>query len=158
MIKAAILTISDSCAEGKRQDKSGTGLNELLVEFGLEVVKYDIIKDDKDFIRERLIYYSDLLKVNLVLTCGGTGLSPSDVTPEATREVIGKEISGISELIRTEGAKKTKYASLSRAICGLRGRTLIINLPGSVNGAKDSLKAVIDILPHAFDMIAGKGH
>ncbi|PIQ89171.1 MAG: molybdenum cofactor biosynthesis protein [Candidatus Omnitrophica bacterium CG11_big_fil_rev_8_21_14_0_20_42_13] len=158
MIKIVILTISDSCANGDRADESGPAVRKLICELPAEVIAYEIISDDLNLIRDKLCFYADNLNADLVLTCGGTGLSARDFTAQATRSVIEKEAPGIPELIRAEGVKKTRRAALSCLVAGVRGKTLIINLPGSIKGATESLEAVIDILPHARDMIAGKGH
>ena len=156
--KVAVLTISDKCSRGEREDKSGAAVQELLKQVPWEVVKYEIIPDEPDMIKERLIYYSDNLKVDLVLTNGGTGFTKRDLTPEATREVIEREVPGIPEAMRVECLKITKRAMLSRAIAGIRCRTLIINLPGSTKGAKESLEAILDTLPHGLDMILEREH
>lgn len=158
MFKVAILTISDKCAEGKRTDKTGVIIQDLINRLPGEVVRYDIIPDAPDIIKERLIEYCDHLKLDLVLTNGGTGLGPRDFTPEATREVIEREAQGISEAMRFEGFKITKRAMLSRGTAGIRKSTLIVNLPGSSKGAKESLEAIIDGLAHGLDMIAGREH
>jgi molybdenum cofactor synthesis domain-containing protein len=155
-MKAAILTVSDSCFKGTRVDESGEYLKKVLMENGWEVLFKEIIPDEKALIKKKLEEWVNL--VNLILTTGGTGLSPRDVTPEATLEVLEKRASGISEFIRWEGLKKTPRASLSRAEAGLRGNTLIINLPGSLNAVKEGMEALLQILPHALEMMAGKGH
>lgn len=159
MIKAAILTVSDSCAKGLRKDASGAAIKKIIRKrLKAELIGCDIVADEKNLIKEKLIYYADKIGADLVLTCGGTGFSARDVTPEATKEAIDREAPGIAELMRRQGARKTARAALSRAVCGLRAKTLIINLPGSVKGAADSLGAVLGILPHAFDMMEGKSH
>ncbi len=154
--KVAVLTISDKCSKGQREDKSGRIVQELVKNLPGEVVKYEVIPDEPDMIKERLIGYCDSLKVDLVLTNGGTGFTPRDFTPEATREVIEREVPGIPEAMRVEGLKFTRRAMLSRAIAGIRGGTLIVNLPGSSKGVKESLEAILDGLPHGLDMIAGR--
>jgi len=121
-------------------------------------VKYEIIPDDLKMIKERIIYCCDNLKVGLVLTNGGTGFTKRDLTPEATREVIEREVPGIPEAMRVECLKLTKRAMLSRAVAGIRGKTLIVNLPGSVKGAQESLEAILEGLPHGLDMISEKDH
>jgi len=158
MHKVAVLTISDKCAKGQREDRSGKIVQGLVKDLPGEVVKYEIIPDEPDMIKERIINYCDELKVDLVLTNGGTGFTPRDFTPEATREVIEREVPGIPEAMRTLCLGLTKRAMLSRGIAGIRGRSLILNLPGSSNGAKESLEAVLDILPHGLDMIVGREH
>jgi molybdopterin adenylyltransferase len=158
MYRAAVLTISDKCSQGKREDKSGEAIREIIKQFPVELVKYEIIPDEPDMIKIKLIAYSDELKIDLILTTGGTGLGLRDFTPEATREIIDKELPGISEAMRLEGLKFTKMAVLSRGVAGTRGRTLIVNLPGSPKGAKESLGVVLEALLHGLDMIAGKEH
>lgn len=156
--KVAVLTISDKCSKGEREDKSGKIAQDLIVKLPAKVVKYEIIPDEPEMIKDKLIDYCDNLKVDLVLTDGGTGFTERDLTPEATREVIEKEVPGIPEAMRVECLKFSKRAMLSRAIAGIRGKTLIVNLPGSSKGAKESLEAILDTLPHGLDMIAGKEH
>jgi molybdenum cofactor synthesis domain-containing protein len=156
MMKAAVLTISDT--RTKENDKSGEVISQLLKDALFEVYAYEIVPDEKDVIKKKLLYYADELKLDFVVTTGGTGLGPRDVTPEATTEVVEKTVPGVSELIRSEGFKKTKRAVLSRGQAGVRKQTLIINLPGSPKGAGDSLLSVLEIIPHAIDMIKGGGH
>lgn len=158
MLKVAVLTCSDKCSQGGREDKSGKIVMDRLDKNVYEVVKYEIIPDEKNLIKEKLVYYCDELKVDIVLTNGGTGFSLRDVTPEATEEIIEKKVPGIPEAMRMEGFKKTKKAMLSRGIAGLRGKTLIINLPGSSRGALESMEVIIDELPHGLDMIVGREH
>ncbi len=152
MITAAVLTLSDKGSRGERTDESGPAIAEALKGLG-EVKYYDILPDERDLIRERLILYCG--KVDLILTTGGTGLSPRDVTPEATRDVIHREVPGIAEAMRAEGLGKTRNAMLSRAVAGVRGQTLIINLPGSPRAVRENLAAIIDALPHAVEKIKG---
>lgn len=156
--KVAVLTISDKCSKGQRDDISGKIVAESIKSLPAEVVKYEIIPDEPEMIKSKLIDYADNLKLDLVLTNGGTGFTSRDFTPEATREVIAREVPGIPEAMRVECLKITKRAMLSRAIAGIRGKTLIINLPGSSKGAKESLEAVLEALPHGLDMIAGREH
>lgn len=158
MYKAAILTISDKCSKGKREDKSGRILHELVKDLPGEVVRYEVIPDEPAMIKQRLKNFSDELKIDLVLTTGGTGLSSRDFTPEATKEVIEKEVPGIPEAMRTECLKITKRAMLSRAIAGIRKKTLIVNLPGSSNGVKESMEVILEGLRHGMDMIANREH
>lgn len=158
MYKVAVLTISDKCSQGKREDKSGKIVQEIIKQLPAEIVKYEIIPDEPEMIKRMLIDFCDTLKVDLVLTSGGTGFTPRDFTPEATREVIEKEVPGIPEAMRVECLKITKRAMLSRAISGIRGKTLIVNLPGSSQGAKESLEAILGGLAHGLDMIVGREH
>lgn len=157
-IKAVVLVISDSCANGRRQDESGEILSGLLKEKGAILLKKEIIPDDGALIKDKLKFFCDGLKADLILSSGGTGFGPRDLTPEATNAVIEKEAYGLSELMRLEGLKKTKRAALSRGIAGIRKNSLIINLPGSPRGAVESFKAIAGIIPHAFAMIRGEGH
>lgn len=158
MYSVAVLTISDKCSNGQREDKSGKIVQELIKGLPGEVVKYEIIPDEPALIKEKLINYCDNLKVALVLTDGGTGFTERDFTPEATKEVIEREVPGIPEAMRVECLKLTKRAMLSRAVAGIRGKTLIVNLPGSSRGAKESLEAILEGLPHGLDMILGREH
>lgn len=153
MIRVAILTLSDKGSKGEREDRSGPAIREVLEGRDYNILYYDILPDDKKLIKEKLIEYSE--KVDLILTTGGTGLGPRDVTPEATREVIEREIPGIPEIMRIEGMKKTRRAMLSRAVAGVKGRTLIVNLPGSPIAVKENLEVIIDTIPHAIEKIKG---
>ncbi len=150
---AAVITISDSSARGEREDLSGPAVAKLLVERGFSVKLNLIVPDETDAIRQALIRSAG--QTRLVVTTGGTGIAPRDITPEATRGVCDRVIDGIGERMRAEGSKKTPFAFLSRGICGVRGTSLILNLPGSPNGAVDSLASVIDLLPHALQLVAG---
>jgi molybdenum cofactor synthesis domain-containing protein len=157
MMTAAVLTVSDSAARGERADLSGPATAEVLRQHGFEVTIQRVIADDRQQIEDALVQLAE--QVRLVITTGGTGIAERDVTPEATRAVCYKLIEGIPEKMRADGLAKTPFAILSRGVCGVRGRTLIINLPGSPKGAVESLQAVIHILPHAIDLLAGKtGH
>ncbi len=158
MYKVVVLTISDKCSKGQREDKSGKIVQELARLIPSEIVKYEIIPDEPDMIKERLVDYCDNLKVDLVLTTGGTGFTARDVTPEATKGVLEKEVPGIPEAMRMRGLQSTEKAMLSRGIAGIRKKTLIVNLPGSSRGVKESLEAVLSALPHGLDMIAEKEH
>lgn len=158
MYKVAVLTISDKCSQGKRIDESGKAVQEIIKRLPACVVKYEIIPDEPEMIKEKLIDYADNLKVDLVLTDGGTGLGPRDNTPEATRGVIEKEVPGIPEAMRILCFQHSKRAMLSRSVAGLRGRTLIVNLPGSSKGARESLEAILEPLAHGLDMILGREH
>ena len=153
MITVAVLTLSDKGSKGERKDLSGPMINEMLKSIGAEVKYSEILPDEKELIKERLIEYSR--KVDLILTTGGTGLSPRDVTPDATIEVIDREIRGIVEGMRAEGMKKTPRSMLSRAVAGVRGQTLIINLPGSPKAVEENLTVILDVIPHAIEKIKG---
>jgi molybdenum cofactor synthesis domain-containing protein len=152
VITIAVLTLSDKGSRGERVDTSGPGIAEALKGIG-EVLYYDILPDERELIRNKLLEYSG--KVDLILTTGGTGLSPRDVTPEATLEVIEREIPGIAEAMRMEGLKKTRRSMLSRAVAGVRGQTLIINLPGSPSAVQENLAVILDVIPHAIEKIKG---
>jgi len=150
--KVAIITVSDKGSKGEREDLSGKVIKEMVCSWA-EVVYYQIVPDEKEEIKKAILEAT--FKADLILTNGGTGLHPRDVTPDATREVIEREIPGIAEAMRSEGYKKTKTAILSRAVAGIKGKTLIINLPGSPKAVKESLEVVMEALPHALDKIKG---
>lgn len=152
MITVAVLTLSDKGSRGEREDKSGPVISEMLKEIG-EVKYYDILPDERDLIKSKLLEYVN--KVDLILTTGGTGLSPRDVTPEATIDVIDREIPGIAEAMRMEGLKKTDRAMLSRAVAGVKGQTLIINMPGSPKAVKEHMEVILNVIPHAIEKIKG---
>lgn len=158
MFKFAVLTVSDRASNGDYDDKSGKAIIEYVKKIGATFTAYHLVTDDIEPIKKNLLHYTDELKVDIVFTTGGTGLGPRDVTPEATLALGGKEVKGISELMRVEGCKKTKNASLSRGVAVLKAGTLIINLPGSPQAVNESLEAVSDILGHAVRMIRGEGH
>lgn len=151
---AAVLTVSDSVATGSRQDGSGPAVAEALEKAGYKVVAREAVPDERNHIENALVRLCE--QARLVVTTGGTGVATRDVTPEATHSVCDREVPGISQRMRAEGMKKTPLAALSRAICATRGASLVLNLPGSTRGATESLAAVIDILAHALDLLAGK--
>ena len=156
MYKVGVLTLSDKGARGERQDKSGPKIKEMVSQhFQGQVVRYQVIPDDEYQIKKQLITWTDIDKLNLILTTGGTGLSPSDVTPQATLSVIDFQVPGITEAMRWVSYKKTVKAVLSRAVAGVRDKTLIINLPGSPKAVEECLGAVIDALPHGLDSLKG---
>ncbi len=152
-IRAVVLTISDSASRGEREDLSGPAVTSELESLKVEVVATEILPDERERIAARLRYYADTGGANLIVTTGGTGLSPRDVTPEATRDVIERDAPGLAELMRAESLKITPLAALSRSVCGARGRTLIVNLPGSVRGARENLQAIARVLPHAIALL-----
>ena len=154
---AAVITVSDKGARGEREDKSGPALCALALEHGYDVVCTSIIPDEIDQIKAELLRCCDELGVRLVLTTGGTGFSPRDVTPEAKMAVVERATPGIPELMRAESMKITPRGCLSRSAAGIRGRSLIINLPGSPKAAKENLLAVIEPIKHGLDMLASEG-
>jgi molybdopterin adenylyltransferase len=153
-MKVGILTVSDKGARGEREDRSGPAVREMVEAAGGEVVRTGIVPDEPDGIRAVLVAWSDE-GVDLVLTTGGTGFGPRDVTPEATRAVIERETPGLPEAMRRAGAEKTPTAVLSRAVAGIRKSTLIVNLPGSEKGARESLGAILPALGHGIDILKG---
>jgi molybdenum cofactor synthesis domain-containing protein len=153
MIKVAVLTLSDKGSIGQREDTSGPAIEKLVKNIDAEVVSYDILPDEKSKIKTKLI--SLCKKADLILTTGGTGVSPRDVTPDATREVIKYEIPGIAEAMRYESLKKTPRAMISRAVAGVRGNSLIINLPGSPKAVKENLEVILPVLTHTIEKIKG---
>ncbi len=158
MIRVAILTVSDSCSQGQREDISGQTIKDMLPEGGFEICRKKIVADEHEKIVNELKHFSDKADIDVVFTTGGTGLGPRDVTPEATASVCERIIPGLGEMMRAEGLKKTKNAILSRGIAGICNRTIVINLPGSPKGVKESLEIILNVLPHAVDMMHGGGH
>jgi len=157
-IKVAVLTISDSCVEGNREDVSGKTIINMLPEENFEVCEKKIVADDHVKIVNVLKNFSDEQGVDVVLTTGGTGLGPRDVTPEATASVCERMAPGFSEIIRVEGFKKTPKAILSRGVTGVRKKTLIVNLPGSPKAVRECLEIILGLIPHAVKMMRGGGH
>jgi molybdopterin adenylyltransferase len=157
MRTAIIITVSDSAFSGHREDLSGPAVSDFLDDHGFEVRGSAIVPDEVAQIKDALL--DACLRANLVVTTGGTGIAPRDVTPEVTRGICERLIDGIPERMRAEGLKHTPLAPLSCAVCGTRGSTLILNLPGSPKGAVESLEAVVELLPHMIDLLHGKtGH
>lgn len=152
-ISVAVLTLSDKGSRGEREDLSGPLIGEMMRQIGAEVKYYEILPDEKEMIREKLIEYAG--RADVILTTGGTGLSPRDVTPDATREVIDREIPGMAEIMRAAGMRKTPRSMLSRAVAGVRGRTLIVNLPGSPKAVRENLEVILEIIPHAVEKMKG---
>ena len=153
MYTLGILTSSDMGAEGRREDTSGQAIREMLLGMGFSLARYEIVPDYRPTIAERLSEWADSGEVDLVVTTGGTGLGPRDVTPEATLSVIDRQVPGISEAMRQAGLRHTPMAMLSRGVSGLRGSCLIINLPGSPRAVRECLEAVADVLPHALETL-----
>jgi len=154
-IQAVIITASDACARGLRQDQSGELLVELLGEMGTQIVAREIVDDELEPLAHKLRAYADLKHVNLIVTTGGTGFGPRDNTPEATLQVIEREAPGLAEAMRMQTLKNTPMAMISRGVCGIRSGSLIINLPGSPKAIRESFEVIKPVLPHAIDLISG---
>ena len=155
----AVLTISDAGSKGEREDSSGDAIVEIMTGQGFDLKGRDIIPDERDLISTRLREWSDSGDFDLILTTGGTGLGPRDVTPEATRAVLDIEVPGIAEAIRVETLKKTPLSMLSRSVAGVRSGCLVVNLPGSPKGVRECLEVAAPVLPHGLEMIRGRrGH
>jgi molybdopterin adenylyltransferase len=153
---AAVLTVSDKAAAGQREDTSGAAIREMLTSIGIEVARYEIVADEQEVIAARLREWADERAVQLIVTTGGTGLGPRDVTPEATKAVVEYEVPGIAEAMRAEGFRHTPMSMISRAVAGVRNRVLIINLPGSPKGVRENLAVVFPVLQHALELLAGE--
>jgi molybdopterin adenylyltransferase len=155
-MRAAIITVSTSRAAGEGGDESGDALAEFATGLGAEIAGRDVITDDRELIAESLRHWADTMSCDLILTTGGTGFTPNDVTPEATREVIDREAPGIPEAMRAASRPHTKHWMLSRAVAGIRGGTLIVNFPGSPKSIAETGEAIAPALPHGLDLIAGR--
>jgi len=156
MFRVGILTVSDKGSTGEREDRSGEAIREIMAGAGAEVVERAIVPDERRQIVSRLSEWADSGKVDLILTTGGTGLSPRDVTPEATLDVIDRQVPGFAEAMRAESLTKTPHAMLSRAVAGTRGRVLIINMPGSPKAVRECLEVILPALPHAVETVKGE--
>ncbi len=157
MYQAAVITVSDKCSQGLRQDTSGPALTKILQEHGYDVPFRQIVPDDYDAIRNALLTCTDDKRIPLILTTGGTGFSPRDITPEVTMELIQRPTPGIPEAMRAESMRITPRGCLSRSAAGIRNRSLIINLPGSEKAARENILAVIDAVSHGLDMLCSEG-
>ena len=156
MFTVGILTISDKGSRGERQDRSGEIIREVLSGMDVSIANYDMVPDEKDLIVEKLVAWVDDHNMDVVMTTGGTGLTPRDVTPEATLAVVDRIVPGFAEAMRTESLKKTPHAMLSRAVVGTRGNCLIINLPGSPKAVRECLEVILPALPHAVETLKGQ--
>jgi molybdenum cofactor synthesis domain-containing protein len=155
MINAAVLTVSDSVSAGTRVDRSGPAVRDRLEQLGWEVSVLEVVPDDPAQIAARLATLADGGRISAIFTTGGTGVAPRDVTPEATRTVLDREIPGMAEVMRARGREATPLAALSRSVAGTRGRVLIVNLPGSPKGAVESLDAIVELAPHVLELLRG---
>ena len=154
VVTAAVVTVSDSCSRGEREDRSGPAVSEFLEKLHFSVTASEVVPDDPIQIQNLLVRLAR--EVQFIVTTGGTGIAARDVTPEATVAVCDRLLDGVAERMRSEGCKKTPFAALSRGVCGVRGRALILNLPGSPAGAVESLEAVAGLIPHAIELLSGK--
>ncbi len=155
--KIGIITVSDSCFKGKREDESGKVIQKMVASLG-KIVEYKIVPDEKGLLKSVLLDLTDEKAVDLVLTTGGTGISPRDITPDVTKELIDKKLPGFGELVRIKTFSSSPTSILSRAVAGIRGKTIVVNLPGSPRGVEECLAILLPILPHAFEMIRGLSH
>jgi len=156
MFAAGILTVSDKGARGDREDRSGAVVREILASIDARIMNYDVIPDEKDLIVKKLVRWADEDSLDILITTGGTGLTPRDVTPEATVAVVDRIVPGFAEAMRAESLKKTPHAMLSRAVVGIRGKCLIINLPGSPKAVRECLGVILPALPHAVETLKGQ--
>lgn len=153
-LSAAVITVSDSCARGDRVDVSGPAVADALRKKKFSIVGTEIVADEQSAIEKAILYWAG--EARLVVTTGGTGIAARDVTPEATRHVCERLLEGVAERMRFEGSRKTPFAALSRGVCGVHGKSIILNLPGSPQGAVESLASAVDLLPHALELLSGK--
>ena len=156
MFIAGILTISDKGSRGERQDKSGEAIHEILSSIDISIINYAIVPDEKELIVEKMVRWAEEDKLDVLFTTGGTGLTPRDVTPEATLSVVDRIVPGFAEAMRAESLRKTPMAMLSRAVVGTRGKCLIINLPGSPKAVRECLEVILPVLPHAVETLRGQ--
>ena len=154
VFSAAVVTVSDSCARGERVDLSGPAVADALTKLGFRIVAHKVVQDDSMQIQNALVHLA--LEARLIVTTGGTGIAPRDVTPEATEAICDRLVDGVGERMRSEGARQTSFAALSRGVCGVREKTLILNLPGNPKGAVESLDSVAGLIPHALNLLDGK--
>jgi molybdopterin adenylyltransferase len=157
-IRAVVITSSDACARGERVDESGAALVELLGELGAEIVAAEVLTDDLEPLKTKLRAYAERADVNLIVTTGGTGFSPRDNTPEATRAVIERDAPGLAEAMRAETLRQTPTAMISRGVCGIRADTLIINMPGAPKAVRECFAVIRPVLGHAVTLLAGRSH
>jgi molybdopterin adenylyltransferase len=155
IIRTAIITLSDKGAKGEREDESGMVIRDMVAVIGADVRHYEVLPDERESIEAVLKHHADSGEIDLIITTGGTGVAPRDVTPEATREVIDRELPGMCEAMRAESLKKTPHAMISRAVAGIRNRTLIVNLPGSPRAVRENLAVILPALTHAIEKIRG---
>jgi molybdenum cofactor synthesis domain-containing protein len=155
VITGGVITVSDKGSRGEREDLSGRDVIRMLADLSIRVDAYEIIPDEKEAIRDKIREYADRKHLDLVVTTGGTGVSPRDVTPDATLEILEKELPGMAEAMRRKSMEKTPHAMISRAVAGIRGQCLIINLPGSPKGARENLEVILPALQHAIEKIKG---
>ena len=155
VITGGVITVSDKGSRGEREDISGREVIRMLGDLDIRVTEYEIVPDEKETIKDKIREYVDLKNLDLVVTTGGTGVSPRDVTPDATLEVLDKELPGMAEAMRRESMNKTPHAMISRAVAGIRGQSLIVNLPGSPKGARENLAVILPALKHAIEKLQG---
>ena len=155
MITGGVITVSDKGSRGEREDLSGRDVIRILADLPIRIDAYEIIPDEKEAIQDKIREYADRKHLDLVVTTGGTGVSPRDVTPDATLEILEKELPGMAEAMRRKSMEKTPHAMISRAVAGIRGQCLIINLPGSPKGARENLEVILPALKHAIEKIKG---